>query len=274
MPERMDVVPGLVGKSAIVWGGGASMGFSTAERLGASGCRVALVDVDGDLAEQSAAQLRGRGVDAIGLRADVTREADVETAVDRAAAAIGLPQLSASVVGRATSYGPLLETSLTQWEADQRLNLLPMFLIGRTIARRLVASGQTGSMAFITSISGLQAAHHHASYGAAKRAMTALAQTMAMEWGPLGIRVNTVAPGAIHTQRVQPSDAMIELLRQKVPAGRFAQVDEMANCLLFMLSDMSSYVNGQTLVADGGWMTVPPIRPDDNPRLPESAPSL
>ncbi len=267
MAGAMEAVPGLAGKSAIVWGGGAGMGFATAERLGASGCRVATIDLDETLAERAAGALRARGIDAVGIRADVTVEEQVVAAIARAKAAIGTPRLSASVVGQATAFKPLLTMSRVDWERDQRINLLPMFLIGTAMARSLVDETLTGSLAFVTSVSGLQAAHHHASYGVAKRGMMSLAQTMASEWGAHGIRVNTVAPGAIQTERVRPSETMIELLRRKVPTGRFAHVQEMANCLAFLLSDLASYVNGQTLVADGGWMTVPAVLPSDNPKL-------
>lgn len=270
MPETIEAIPGLSGKPAIVWGGGAGMGFATAERLAASGCPIAIVDLDAALADRAAAELRKRGTAAIGIVGDVTVEADVTTAISRAREAIGMPRLSASVVGMATAFKPLLTMTLADWERDQRLNLLPMFLIGTAMARSLVDEGLTGSLAFVTSVSGLQAAHNHASYGVAKRGMMSLAQTMANEWGALGIRVNTVAPGAIQTERVQPSDTMTELLKRKVPAGRFAQVQEMANCLAFLLSDLASYVNGQTLVADGGWMTAPAVLPSENPMLPNA----
>ena len=243
------------------------MGFATADRLASSGCRVAIVDLDPALAEKAAGALRQGGAEAVGIGTDVTVEDEVNAAVTRAAAAIGTPELSASVVGRATAFKPLLDMSLADWDRDQRMNLLPMFLIGTAMARALTGAGKRGALAFVSSVSGLQAAHQHGSYGAAKRGMMSLAETMAAEWGPAGIRVNTVAPGAIHTDRVQPSEAMIDLLGRKVPAGRFARVEEMASCLCFLLSDLASYVNGQTLVADGGWMTVPAVLPSDNPLL-------
>ena len=97
--------------------------------------------------------------------------------------------------------------------------------------------------------------------------MVSLAKSMALEWGPLGIRVNLVSPGPIATPRITPSPEMNALLKRKMPAGRFGTTDEVAQALAWILSDGASFVTGQNIIADGGWMASPPITPDDNPRV-------
>jgi NAD(P)-dependent dehydrogenase (short-subunit alcohol dehydrogenase family) len=257
---------GFTGKVAMVWGGGAGMGAATAYRLAALGARVAVVDVSESDAVLTAAAIMGSGNSAIAVRADVTKEDDIVAAVKQVRERLGSPQLSASVVGVA-GWRPLIEMTLEHWEQQQQLNLTPMFLIGREVARQLRADGLPGAMAFVASISGLQGAASHAAYGTAKGAMTALVRSMAVEWSPMGIRVNCLAPGAVATARIAPSEGMNALLRARLPLGRFGEIDEMANSLTFLLSDMASYITGETLIADGGWMAAPLINPAENSKL-------
>jgi NAD(P)-dependent dehydrogenase (short-subunit alcohol dehydrogenase family) len=265
--QAATIMPGLSGKAAIVWGGGGGMGLATAKLLAQSGCRLALVDRNGALAAAAAAALAQQGAQAVGFCADVSEEVQVEAALHEAAQALGPVTLSANIVGVA-GFRPAIDMTVEEWERDQRLNLRPMFLIGRAMARHIRNVGERGSLVFVGSVSGMQAAHAHSAYGAAKRAMESLAQSFAAEWGPLGIRVNLVAPGVIRTERIAPSAQMDALIAQRVPAGRMGEVEDMAHCIAFLLSDLSAYVTGHTLVADGGWMTVPAILPSDNPRLP------
>lgn len=255
-------LPGVRGRVAIVWGGGAGMGEATARRLAASGARVAVVDRDADAAARVA-----QALDALAVTADVTEEADIMRAVAQVRDRFGCPTLSASVVGMA-SWRPLIEVSADEWDRDQRLNLRPMFLIGREVARAMLAEGHSGALAFVSSVSGLEGAALHAGYGAAKAAMNALARTMATEWGPHGIRVNVLAPGPIATARIRASREMDALLARRIPLGRMGRIEEMADVLLFLLSDMASFVTGEVLTADGGWMASPHIHPAEAPAAP------
>jgi NAD(P)-dependent dehydrogenase (short-subunit alcohol dehydrogenase family) len=172
-------------------------------------------------------------------------------------AALGCPTLSASVVGVA-DFRPLLEMTGDNWDSEQQRNLRPAFLIGRAVATAMRDAGKTGAIAFVASISGIQSAGKHASYGAAKAGLMSLVRTMALEWAPLGIRVNAVAPGPIKTVRVGGMPGVEASSSKRVPMGRMGRVDEIASVLLFLLSDMSSYVTGQTVVADGGWLVATP----------------
>jgi NAD(P)-dependent dehydrogenase (short-subunit alcohol dehydrogenase family) len=262
-----DDIFGLTGKVAIVWGGGAGMGAATAHRLAALGAKIAVVDACESDATLTAASINGSGGSAIAIRADVTKECEIVAAVKQVCEELGSPQVSASVVG-VSAWQPLIEMTLDQWEQQLRLNLTPMFLIGREVARQLSADDLPGAMAFVASVSGLQGAASHAAYGTAKGAMTALVRSMAVEWSPIGIRVNCLAPGPVATARIVPSEGMNALLRSRLPLGRFGEIDEMANSLVFLLSDMASYITGETLVADGGWMAAPLINPAENTRLP------
>jgi NAD(P)-dependent dehydrogenase (short-subunit alcohol dehydrogenase family) len=253
----LDDILNIAGRTAIVWGGGAGMGEATADRLAAAGCLVGVVDLDGALAERVAAKIRAQGGKAIGLRADVREEADVDAAVTAVARELGVPTLSASVVGVAL-FKPLLEMTPADWDSDLARNLRPAYLIGRRVVQEMRKTGATGALAFVASISGLQSAANHASYGAAKAGLRSLVQTMALEWGPLGIRVNAVAPGPIRTVRVGAIPGVVQSIAKRVPLGRMGEVGEIASALLFLLSDMAGYITGQTIVADGGWLVATP----------------
>ena len=260
-------LPGLRDRVAVVWGGGAGMGEATAWRLAGSGARVAVVDRDAAGAHRVAQALQAAGRSALPLAADVTSEDEVARALAAVRAKLGCPTLSASVVGMA-SWKPLTATTLEDWDRDQRLNLRPVFLIGRAMATAMMAEGHGGALAFVSSVSGLEAAALHASYGAAKAAMNALVKTMAVEWGASGIRVNALAPGPIVTARIRSSPEMEALLRGRIPLGRMGRIEEVADALLFLLSDMASFITGETLTADGGWMAAPHIHPAESPAAP------
>jgi NAD(P)-dependent dehydrogenase (short-subunit alcohol dehydrogenase family) len=266
----MGGVPGLTGKVAMVWGGGSGMGEAAARRLAEEGCRLVIVDRDADAAARTAAALDQDGRGALAVTADVRVEADVRQATEAAVAAFGTVHLSASVVGVA-GWKPLVEMSVEQWDHDQQLNLRPAFLIGREVARVMIEQGHGGALAFVSSISGMQGAALHGGYGAAKAAMNALVKTMAVEWGGRGIRVNAVAPGPIATARIKASPEMDALLARRIPLQRMGRLSEIAEVLAFLLSDMSSYMTGETLTVDGGWMAAPLIHPADAPAAPVAA---
>jgi NAD(P)-dependent dehydrogenase (short-subunit alcohol dehydrogenase family) len=253
----MEDLLNIKGRVAMVWGGGAGIGEATVDRLVQAGCAVGVVDIDGALAEAVAQKVRAAGGKAIGLAGDVREEADVDAAVSAVQRELGVPTLSASVVGVAL-FKPLLEMSGPDWESDLTRNLKPAFLIGRRVARAMIEAGEKkGAIAFVCSISGLQSAENHASYGAAKAGMRSLVQTMALEWGRHGIRVNAVAPGPVRTVRIGLPEIIASVSR-RVPLGRMAEVDEIAKPLVFLLSDMAGYMTGQTIVADGGWLVATP----------------
>jgi NAD(P)-dependent dehydrogenase (short-subunit alcohol dehydrogenase family) len=255
------------GRIALVWGGGGGIGAETAWLLANRGAKVAVIDCDGAAAETMVAKLTAHDLSGLALTADVRSEAEVEQAVETAIARLGVPTLSACVVG-AACWSDLIDMSVQLWDEQLALNLRPMFLIGRTLARALRDAGKDGALAFVGSIAAEQGAARHAAYGAAKGGMASLTKSMALEWGSLGIRVNCLAPGPIATDRIAASPAMEALLARKLPAGRFGTSGEIAEALVWLLSDHARFVTGTTIFVDGGWMATPAIGPSDNPNLP------
>jgi len=157
------------------------------------------------------------------------------------------------VVGGAPprTWAPVLDLDVATHDAVLRHNLTATLVPCRAVARSFIDHGVAGSIVCLSSISGDRSSPHHASYGAAKAAIRQLVGTMALEWGGHGIRVNAVAPGTITTPRA--SAATADPARNRaVPLRRRGTPDEIAGAVLFLLSDLASFVTAHTLVADGG----------------------
>ncbi len=243
---------GLTGKVGIVWGGGYGMGERSSIRLAEAGASVAVVDLIQDRAETVAAQINASGGKAVALVADVTDEASTNAALAAAEEALGPVDLMITVIGLGV-WGQLLDFTLEQWEDAHRLNLTSFFLPARAVARSLIRNGKPGAIACVSSVSGLTAAPNHGSYGAAKAGMINLVRTMANEWGQHGIRVNAAMPGSCATPRLNFGEAGLAKMKEMLPLGRPAEPDELAKALVFLVSDLASYVTGDNLRVDGGW---------------------
>ena len=247
---------GLTGKHAMVWGGGFGMGERSAWRLAEAGAHVAVIDLEQARAQAVAAAIIAAGGTAVALQADATSEASVEATQAAAEAALGPVDVMATVIGLGV-WDQVVDMSLERFNQSILLNLTSFFLPARAAGRSLLKHGKPGAIACVSSVSGLTSAPNHAGYGAAKAGMINLVRTMADEWGPYGIRVNAAMPGSAATPRLVLDEAgkagMNAAMKAKIPLGRAADPDELAKAILFLLSDLASYVTGHNLHVDGGW---------------------
>lgn len=243
---------GLTGKVGIVWGGGFGMGERSSLRLAEAGAKVAVIDLVKERAEKVAAQINASGGTAVALAADVTDEPGTIAALEAAEAALGPVDVMITVIGIGV-WGQILDFTLEQWEDAHRLNLTSFFIPARAVARSLIRNGKPGAIACVSSVSGLTAAPNHAGYGAAKAGMINLVRTMANEWGQHGIRVNAAMPGAAATPRLAMPPEAMDKFKEMLPLGRPADPDELAKALVFLVSDLASYITGDNLRVDGGW---------------------
>ncbi len=248
---------GLEGKNALVVGGGFGMGRETALLLARAGAHVAVADLDLDRARSVQAECEGLGVSATALAADVTKPVEARGVVADAISSFGRLDVVTNVVGLAT-WADLFDIDDEAWDAQFAINLVHHANIGRAAARHMIDNGVQGRMAFVTSVSGLYGAPMHAAYGAAKAGLMALVRTMAQDWGPYGIRVNAVAPDLIATPRVKAGFDSQGLTtadvaaREGVPLSRMGDPFDIAGPLVFLVSDLSGFITGQTIVTDGG----------------------
>ena len=249
----MDLL-GLEGRNVLVCGaGGGGIGSAMCEALAQAGAGVVGVDIADEAMDVTAAQVEAAGGVFPRILADAGDDDSARAAVEEATRCVGDLSGLVNIVGGVPLEG---WSSLLAYEADAfdallHFNLGTSWRMSRAVARSMIERGVPGSLVSLSSISASGASPFHAPYGAAKAALRQLAQTMAVEWGPRGIRVNVIAPGPIETPRASlPPDPARD--RQGVPLGRRGLAREIAGAALFLLSDLASYVSGQTLCVDGG----------------------
>jgi NAD(P)-dependent dehydrogenase (short-subunit alcohol dehydrogenase family) len=237
----------LDGKGAVVVGAGQGIGRQTTHALAQAGARVFCIDNQEALAKEIADEVGG-----IPWSCDARERAEVEDAVAAARRELGRIDCIVDIVGMA-KYIALLDTSDEEWDWTNGMVLRHAFLFAQYAGKAMVEDGG-GAMCFIASVSGITSAPNHAAYGVAKAGLMSLVRSTAVELGPAGVRANAVAPGMVWTPRISQfvPEELKKRNEQNTPLGRVAIPADIAAAALFLVSDLASYVNGQTLTVDGG----------------------
>lgn len=238
-------------RAAIITGAGRGIGEAIARAAASAGYFVGVLDRDADRAEQVAASIGG-----VSLEAAINDEEQVHLALDRFANLSGLaaPDLVVNNAG-IVRFGPLATLSADDWRETVDVNLTGTFLVSRASAVRMIDAGTGGSIVNITSINGVAPGPNAGAYGATKAALVLLTQQMAIEFGPYGIRVNSVAPGLIDGGMSEPiyADQIVRAAREaRVPLGRLGTVEDVARVVLFVGGPEAAYLTGENIVVDGG----------------------
>jgi len=237
----------LTGRVAVVTGGGAGIGLGIAAGMAAFGASVAIWERD---AESCAAAADSIG--ALGITTDVRDGEQVDAALQRTTAELGTVTILVNNAG-GTFFSPLLDTTENGWDALYRANLRHVMLCTQRVVHQLVAAGLPGSVVNLTSIEGVRAAPGFAAYAAAKAGVINYTKTAAFELAPHGIRVNAIAPDVTVTEGLANlSFGELNEIGHAIPMGRPGSVDEIASIAVFLVSDMASYLTGETLHVDGG----------------------
>ena len=252
---------GLEGKRILILGGGLGIGEATVRLIATHGAHVAVVDREIDRAKAVVDEVMDNGGTATAFCIDVLDDGALVAGIAQIEREFGPLDGMATVIGMA-AWGALIDMDMATWDADQNRNLRYFFLAAREIARSMMTRQVPGSIVCVGSVNGIRSAPHHGAYGAAKAGLINLANTMATEWSPFGIRVNVVAPGPIITPRIpHTGDAGERKMMVNVPMHRRGSVDDIAKAITFFLSDLSPYVTGQTLAVDGGSLATNPFIP-------------
>ncbi len=242
----------LAGKVAIVTGGSRGIGLAIAQQLAAHGAAVAIFARDGDRARSVAGVLDGQK--AVGLGVDVADPTKAETAVAEVEQQLGPVEILVNNAG-ITRDGVIVRMSLDDWDAVHDVNLRGAFTMTKLVTRGMMKR-RWGRIVNVTSIVGITGNRGQANYAASKAGLIGLTKSVAKELASRNILVNAVAPGFIDTDMTSglPADARDALLKQ-IPLGRLGSAAEIANAVLFLVSDLANYITGQVLVVDGGMVS-------------------
>jgi NAD(P)-dependent dehydrogenase (short-subunit alcohol dehydrogenase family) len=244
----------LAGKTCVITGAGRGIGASIAAVFASEGGRVVILDHDEASGAETAARLRGEGSDARAYAVDVRLEESVVSAAERVLADLGRVDVLVNNAGIART-GPTLTYSTADWDESLAVMQTGVFLCSREFGK-VMRAGDGGAVVNISSINGLTAFPMRLAYSATKAAVMSMTQLLAVEWASYGIRVNAVAPGVTNTdmvaRMVDERRIDVEAYEARIPLRRFAEPAEIAQAVLFLASDRSSYVTGQTMVVDGG----------------------
>lgn len=244
----------LTGKVALITGSTKGIGRSIAEELARCGAKVVISSRKAEACEQVAAELKAKGYEALAVACHVGRKDDLQRLVDTTLQTWG--RIDVLVCNAATNpvYGTTLEISDDAWDKIMQTNVKGTFWLANMVLPQMAERGE-GSVILLSSIAGLRGNSVIGTYGVSKAAEAALARNLAVEWGPKGIRVNSIAPGLIRTdfaQALLDDPERVRVAEQKTPLRRIGDPVDIAGVAVFLASPASAYVTGQMIVADGG----------------------
>jgi NAD(P)-dependent dehydrogenase (short-subunit alcohol dehydrogenase family) len=244
---------GLRDRVAIVTGAAGGIARAVAVAFAAEGSRLVVTDIDQPGLDHLAGELARGGTDVESVVADVTTEEGAASVVQAAIDRFGAFDILANIVGGSRPGPTAPEVSLADWEAGLRLNLTSTFLMCHFAIPHMERQGR-GAIVNVSSGAGLRGMKGNPAYCAAKAGVVALTRALAIDHAPNGVRVNAVAPGAVLTplMRRNRSEEEIGYIARQSLLHRVAEPEELADVIVWLASDQSSYTVGQTLSIDGG----------------------
>jgi 3-oxoacyl-[acyl-carrier protein] reductase len=239
----------LMGKVAVITGGASGIGWQTVQLFVAEGAKVVIGDNNAALLDQRGAELEGDTSSTAVV--DVSQESEVEGLVGVAVDRFGRVDVAVNCAG-VGFLGAVEQHPVDRWRAVLDVCLTGTFLAVKHEARAMLDHGG-GAIVNISSISGRQVSEGMAAYCSAKAGVDMLTRVAAVELGPRGIRVNAIAPGFVETPMTAPTRGKSrQAFLEAIPLGRAGQPADIASAALFLVSEESAWVNGETLVVDGG----------------------
>lgn len=248
-------------KVAVVTGGARGLGLEMADALAEMGCAVVLLDL-GDGVQDAARDLEARrDVAALGMAVDVTDDVALATAFDRIGDELGPPAVLVNAAGVA-AWADAEQMPAADWRRVIDINLTGTFLTCQAFARVVLAANGSASIVNVSSMSAfvVNVPQRQAAYNTSKAGVDQLTRSLAVEWVERGIRVNAIAPGYFLSdmtrQFIDANPDVGEGWRQLVPAGRLGEPPDLRGLVVFLASDASRYVVGESVVIDGGYSLV------------------
>jgi 2-hydroxycyclohexanecarboxyl-CoA dehydrogenase len=245
-----------VERRALVTGGASGIGLAIAERLAADGIPVGVLDRNGEAAAEAAAKITASGGTAMGVTADVTDRRSIDAAVEAVGDAYGAPTILVNNAGL-DGFSPFLKLSLDDWNRVLEVNLTGTFLCCQAVLPGMLEAGW-GRIINISSSSAQGGQPLMAHYVASKAGVIGLTKSLALEFGPKGITVNTIPPGFIDTPMLRASEAKgllgegVEHHEKLTPVRRVGRPEDIAATCSFLAREEASYITGQVIGVNGG----------------------
>jgi NAD(P)-dependent dehydrogenase (short-subunit alcohol dehydrogenase family) len=244
----------VTGRVVVVTGGTTGIGRALVEGFADAGADVVATSRRPEEVEATAAEVERRGRRTLRVRSDVTKSESLEEARDAVLAAFGRVDVLVNCAGY-TKRQPTLEMSDADWQSIMDTNFMGTLRASRIFGAPMLERGK-GRIINIASIATFVALYEVAAYSASKAAVASLTKSLALEWGPRGVNVNAIAPGVFPTalNRALLDSPRGQELLMRTPLKRYGRVEELQGAAVFLASDAASYVNGEVLAVDGGFL--------------------
>ncbi len=246
----------LTGKTAIVTGATRGIGRAIAELFAQHGAKVVISSRKQDACDEVAAAIREAGGEAAGIAAHAGDLEQIARLFEETKEAFGGVDVLVNNAATNPYFGPMVQIEARAWDKTFEVNTRGYFETSRAFAHQCVADARPGAIVNVASIMGLRAAPMQGVYGMTKAPIPSMTHTMAAELGADQIRVNAIAPGLIDTKfasALTSNEALVDQFLARTPVGRIGVPEDIAPLALFLASNASGFINGQTIVADGGY---------------------
>ena len=243
--------------TVLITGAGIGIGFAIAKALAQQGANVLLNDYDATLAHKAAETIQQEGGVCEAFPGDASDVTFIQQMVDKAVSLFGSVDIAIANAG-ITIFGDIFTTTPEAFQKIVDLNLRGSFFLAQKAALQMRQQGRGGSVLFMSSVVGHQAHPGLPVYSMTKAGLEMLAKQLVIDFSPLGITVNAIAPGATLTERTLDDPSYIPIWSRITPMGRPATVEDITNAALFLVAPASRHITGQSLVVDGGWTSVSP----------------
>jgi len=247
----------LEGQIALITGGSRGIGEATALGFAKAGADVVVASRKLPDLEKVAEEIRGLGRESLAVAAHVAGMDQINNLVTKVTEHFGRIDILVNNAGTSPALSPVLEAEERLWDAIMNLNLKGLFFLSQAVAKVMKEHGG-GKIINVASMDGFRPELNMGIYAISKAAVMMATKVMALEWARYNIRVNAIAPGNVHTRLGDSRFAAIagyeEEMLKRTPVGRIAQPDEIVGAMIYLASDASSFMTGETLVVDGGML--------------------
>lgn len=244
-------------KVAIITGAAIGIGFEIAKELTNSGASVVINDIDGVALKNAVSTIQSLGGECIAVQGSSGDLNVIDEMVNKAILEFGRLDFIIANSG-ITTFGDFIDYKLEDFQTLTSINLQGSFFLAQAAAKQFIKKKTSGRIIFMSSVTGHQAHPKLAAYGMTKAALEMLAKSLSIELAEHKITVNAIAPGATLTERTQSDEDYKKVWEELTPTNEVSSTKDIANAALFLLSDTSSQITGQTIIVDGGWTSVSP----------------